>query len=346
MAQNRYFTSGAPPTTLSSSLASTGNPSVAGITGLPSSYPFTMLIDWGLSTQEAISVTSAPTGSGPYALPCTRGIDGTTAQSHIANAQVVHGFTAEDFNEPQAHINGFTSGVSGTGIAQIHGLASGSSVVGTTDTQTLTNKSLTSPALTSVPTAPTASALTDSTQVATTAYADSAVAVETSRAETAEALLAPLASPALTGTPTAPTKTALTSNTDIATTAYADSAVAVETSRAETAEALALPKSGGTLTGLLALAGTRLAWSTKTGAYSLAATDDVVLGNATSAAFTLSLPTASSAGTGKVYVVSKTDSSANAVTVTPNGSNTISGVNASSILATQYDLLILVSDGT
>jgi len=253
MAQNRYFTSGAPPTTLSSSLASTGNPSVAGITGLPSSYPFTMLIDWGLSTQEAISVTSAPTGSGPYALPCTRGIDGTTAQSHIANAQVVHGFTAEDFNEPQAHINGFTSGVSGTGIAQIHGLASGSSVVGTTDTQTLTNKTLTSPALTSVPTAPTASALTDSTQVATTAYTDLAVGVETSRAETAEALLAPLASPALTGTPTAPTKTALTSNTDIATTAYADSAVAVEKSRAQTAEALALPLAGGTMSGAIAM---------------------------------------------------------------------------------------------
>ena len=85
--------------------------------------------------------------------------------------------------------------------------------------------------------APTPSALDNSTKIATTAYTDAAVAVETSRAEAAEALLAPLASPALTGTPTAPTQTALTNNTDIATTAYTDAAVAVETSRAETAEA-------------------------------------------------------------------------------------------------------------
>jgi hypothetical protein len=110
-----------------------------------------------------------------------------------------------------------------------------------------------SPALTGTPTAPTAAALTDSTQIATTAYADSAVAAETSRAETAEALLAPKASPALTGTPTAPTKAPLTNNTDIATTAYADAAVAVETSRAETAEALALPLTGGTMSGAIAM---------------------------------------------------------------------------------------------
>lgn len=75
-------------------------------------------------------------------------------------------------------------------------------------------------------------------------FATSAVGTETTRAETAEALLAPKASPALTGTPAAPTATALTNSTQIATTAYADAAVAV-------AEGLALPKAGGTLTGAL-----------------------------------------------------------------------------------------------
>ena len=78
-------------------------------------------------------------------------------------------------------------------------------------------------------------------------------AAETTRAEAAEALLAPLASPALTGSPTAPTKPALTSSTDIATTAYADAAVAVETGRAEAAEALALPLAGGAMTGPIAM---------------------------------------------------------------------------------------------
>ncbi|MGZ4530821.1 MAG: hypothetical protein ACXVXP_00545 [Mycobacteriaceae bacterium] len=50
--------------------------------------------------------------------------------------------------------------------------------------------------------------------------ASSLVAAETSRAEAAEALLAPLASPALTGTPTAPTPTNGDSSTKIATTAF------------------------------------------------------------------------------------------------------------------------------
>lgn len=106
MPSYRYFSNDAPPTTLASSLGSTGNPSVASITGLPSSYPFTMLIDWGIGSQEAISVTGAPTGTGPYTLPCTRGIDGTTAQSHLSGASVVHGFTAQDFAQPIAVTGG------------------------------------------------------------------------------------------------------------------------------------------------------------------------------------------------------------------------------------------------
>ena len=140
MAQNRYYSSVAPPTTLASSAASSGNISVNSIQGLPSSYPFTLLIDWGLSTQEAVSVTVAPTGTGPYTVTCTRGIDGTTGQAHNSGAVVVHGVTAEDYNEPQVHMATGTSGASYPNV--IHGLANGSSVVGTTDSQTLTNKTL------------------------------------------------------------------------------------------------------------------------------------------------------------------------------------------------------------
>lgn len=139
MAQNRFYSSVAFPTFLTSSVGASGNPQVASIAGLPGSYPYTVLIDWGLSTQEAISVTSAPTGGGPYTLPCTRGIDGTTAQAHSQNAVVVHGVSAQDYNEPQVHMSLNTSG---TGINVVHGLANGSSVVGTTDSQTLTNKTL------------------------------------------------------------------------------------------------------------------------------------------------------------------------------------------------------------
>jgi hypothetical protein len=128
---------------------------------------------------------------------------------------------------------------------------------------------LVSPSLTGVPTAPTQSALSNSTTIATTAYTDNAVSAETtraegveatkaasatlsaeiSRAETAEALLAPLASPTLTGTPLAPTAGALTNTTQVATTAYADAAVSTETARAQAAEALKAPLASPALTG-------------------------------------------------------------------------------------------------
>src|SRR6185437_16716036 len=108
--QARYYSSDATATTLAAPLAPTGNPSVNSIAGLPSSYPYTMLIDWGLVTQEAISVTSAPTGTGPWTLPCTRGIDGSTGggggNSHSSGAVIVHGVSAQDFAQPAAFAAG------------------------------------------------------------------------------------------------------------------------------------------------------------------------------------------------------------------------------------------------
>ncbi|MFI4962821.1 MAG: hypothetical protein ACHP6H_03075, partial [Legionellales bacterium] len=86
---------------------------------------------------------------------------------------------------------------------------------------------LISPAFTGVPTAPTASPGTNTTQIASTAFVAAAdvvlsgsVSTETSRAEAAEALLAPLISPAFTGVPTAPTASPGTNTTQIASTAF------------------------------------------------------------------------------------------------------------------------------
>ena len=110
--QARFYSSDAAATTLTASLGATGNPSVASIAGLPTSYPFTMLIDWGVASQEAISVTSAPTGGGPWSLPCTRGIDNSTGGaggvSHSSGATIVHGVTAQDFNQPLQYIDGLS----------------------------------------------------------------------------------------------------------------------------------------------------------------------------------------------------------------------------------------------
>jgi|GEM_PF-3230053 len=81
----------------------------------------------------------------------------------------------------------------------------------------------------------------NSTKVATTAYADGAVSTEKSRAQAAEALLAPLASPTFTGTPSLPTgttavtQTAGDNSTKLATTAFATSAVSTADTNAKIA---------------------------------------------------------------------------------------------------------------
>lgn len=76
----------------------------------------------------------------------------------------------------------------------------------------------------------------------------------------------------------------------------------------------------------------------------LSVLDDLVLANATSASLTAALPAAAGA-IGKEFVVKKTDSSANLVTIDGNSSETIDGA-LTRILRSQNDTLRIVSDGT
>lgn len=136
MAQSRYFSNTALPTTFYASCTSSATTiQVVSVTGLPASYPFTMDAEWGTANAEVITVTQAPTGSaGNYTFAnCVRGVDGTTGVAHASGAAIAHGASAQDFTGPNAHI-GATSGV--------HGIAG--NVVGDADTQTLSNKNLTS----------------------------------------------------------------------------------------------------------------------------------------------------------------------------------------------------------
>jgi hypothetical protein len=127
---NRYYSSTAGAMTLSAGIAA-GDTSitVSTVTGLPTSYPYTLVLDAGSGSEEIVDVTNA---SGTT-LTVARAKDGTSAQSHSSGAVVRHMMSARDLREPQDHM---------AATQQVHGLAASSAVVGTLDTQTLVNKTL------------------------------------------------------------------------------------------------------------------------------------------------------------------------------------------------------------
>lgn len=112
------------------------------LTGWPTgtgSKPFYVVIDRGLASEEKILCESRSSNTLTVyndGITVGRGADDTTITGHSNNAAVEHVFTATDADEANAHVNA-TSGV--------HGITG--SVVGTTDTQTLTNKTLTNPTI-------------------------------------------------------------------------------------------------------------------------------------------------------------------------------------------------------
>lgn len=82
-----------------------------------------------------------------------------------------------------------------------------------------------------------------------------------------------------------------------------------------------------------------------TGAYTTTLNDDIILADATGGAFTVTLLSAATAGAGKKYFIMKTDSTANAVTIDGNGSETINGA-LTRALSAQYAYAVIVSDGS
>ena len=151
----RNFSSTAVETSLQSSIpaqsqgASNTSFIVASVRGFPS-VPFTLIVDPDTSKEEVVTVTAASSTT----LTVTRGEDSTQAVAHSAGAVVRHGVSGRDFREEQTHIaaRGYDVDQAILDLANqthVHGLASGDgSVVGTTKTQTLTNKTLTSPIIT------------------------------------------------------------------------------------------------------------------------------------------------------------------------------------------------------
>jgi len=85
-----------------------------------------------------------------------------------------------------------------------------------------------------------------------------------------------------------------------------------------------------------------IALTTVSSLATLNATQGYVLCNASGGAFTVNLPAASAR---KRYHLKKIDSSLNAITVTPNGADTIQGAGTYSLIL-QYNSVTIYSDGT
>lgn len=127
----RFFSSVAQPTTLSGSIGSGATSiTVGATTGFPATTPYTLALDFGAATEELVDVT----GVAGTNLTVTRGVDGTSAQSHSLGAVVRHVASGRDFADYQTHQAATTA---------IHGVAG--TLVGTSDSQTLANKTLTNP---------------------------------------------------------------------------------------------------------------------------------------------------------------------------------------------------------
>ena len=220
----RKYSSRAQQTTLSSGISSAdvtmtvgSGANLMGGKTPSATETYTVVIDPDTALEEIVDVSNYASGN---TLTIARGIDGSTGVAHSAGAVVRHMVIGRDLSEANTHIEA-TTGHGATGA-----------VVGTTNTQTLTNKDLSS-ATNTMPTA--------------------VVTLTGSQTLTNKVLTAPtITSPSIT-TPTITSPTITGTGTITATTFTGDLTGTVTGSAS-----LNLLKTGGTMSGAIAMGSSKI----------------------------------------------------------------------------------------
>jgi microcystin-dependent protein len=132
---SRNYRSIAEPKTLNGNVTNVATQIVlSNVTGLPSP-PYVLVLSPDTSNEEAVLVTVDQTGVTVPTLKVQRAIEtDATAQTHTSGNEVRHMIVGSDLQLVHDHLDNTTTAHGATGA-----------VVGTTNTQTLTNKTLTTP---------------------------------------------------------------------------------------------------------------------------------------------------------------------------------------------------------